>query len=465
MDVTLIPEETSSTIDLLNRQEFVDRILQVAGALSQNKKNACYAVDGAWGSGKSFVMDMFEKQAKDIGQEGTTLSRYLVFHYNCWEYDYYEEPLIAIVITMLDAIDKSVNLLDSKTKTQIKEILKNIAKGFGKKVIETIEEKTGVNIQETVETVSKGLQGAKKEVKNDFDPYDDFKKSLKNLQKAVASLSANQTVIFVVDELDRCLPEYAIKVLERLHHLFTGIPDVQVILSIDKKQLEHTVRQIYGPKTDVDRYLAKFINFSLHLGIGSLDDTEKLQVKFQEYFKLFTCKYKETKPTDVMKFCQELFDEIDVRTRISLIEKSMLIHELLSAPNEKYDFSIMCIEMFLIVIQYYKVDVSIFRESMDGDGVLFVVHEPANTQKRVLQQITKRYQSRKLYQRRMVDNEEICYIDNRSIWGVILAAYFVVLKGKLFFFSGTTPYGPVSYDEQTIISSTNAIWDTLKILS
>lgn len=57
-----------------------------------------------------------------------------------------------------------------------------------------------------------------------------------------------------MDELDRCLPAYTIKVLERLHHIFTDIDNVIVIIAMDKKQVEHVVGQIYGVSDiDIDR--------------------------------------------------------------------------------------------------------------------------------------------------------------------------------------------------------------------
>ena len=55
--------------DLLNRQEFVDRLVSIAETLSANKKNACYAINGEWGVGKTFVIDILEKQLRNIGQE------------------------------------------------------------------------------------------------------------------------------------------------------------------------------------------------------------------------------------------------------------------------------------------------------------------------------------------------------------------------------------------------------------
>ena len=48
------------TIDLLDRGEFIDQLIRVAETLSENKKNACYALNGAWGVGKTFVLNIFD---------------------------------------------------------------------------------------------------------------------------------------------------------------------------------------------------------------------------------------------------------------------------------------------------------------------------------------------------------------------------------------------------------------------
>ena len=42
---------------------------------------------------------------------------------------------------------------------------------------------------------------------------------MQKLKNGLKAQSKEVTIIVVVDELDRCLPEYAIKVLERLHNL------------------------------------------------------------------------------------------------------------------------------------------------------------------------------------------------------------------------------------------------------
>lgn len=100
--------EQSKPLDLLNRQEFVSRFVRIADVLERNKKSVCYAINGSWGVGKSFVLDMIEEEA--------SLSDYWIFRYNCWEHDYYDEPLVAIVASMIEAINKKLALFNLKPR-------------------------------------------------------------------------------------------------------------------------------------------------------------------------------------------------------------------------------------------------------------------------------------------------------------------------------------------------------------
>ena len=249
---------TNEHVDLLNRQEFVERMIVVSEMLSENQKNVCYALDGSWGVGKSFVLGMFEEQIVKIQSPETTMGKYLLFHYDCWQYDYYEEPLVAIVAAILDAIDKQICVLSDDKKAVVKVVLRRIGNALVKKANQFVEEKTGINTAGIINDLKSVHEEAEKNVeeKHEFDPHFDFKKILGELRSTIESLSKDQTVIFVVDELDRCLPEYTIKVMERLHHVFDDIPNVQLVLSIDKNQIQHVIKRIYGGGTSVEKYLA-----------------------------------------------------------------------------------------------------------------------------------------------------------------------------------------------------------------
>ncbi len=125
-----VGEKSQAPIDLLDRQSFVEKMINVTEILANSKKNVCYAVNGNWGVGKSFVLDMFEQQISQYGTEETTRSKYLVFHYNCWQYDFYEEPLVAIIAVILDTINEQTKLFSENVREAIQIAFKKIGRGL-----------------------------------------------------------------------------------------------------------------------------------------------------------------------------------------------------------------------------------------------------------------------------------------------------------------------------------------------
>lgn len=366
-EAILAPENTERVerIDLLDRQEFVDQILTIVEALSDNRKNACFAINGRWGSGKSFVLDMFEEQAQEIGREGQELPRYLMFHYNCWEYDYYDEPLVAIVASILDQIDDKTKFLSSDAKTRLWSIMKEVGKGLLNKGTEIVEDHTGINLRNILRIALKGTEEAKSAVQEShkYDHYSVFKKNLKKLQDEIASLAEDQTVVFVVDELDRCLPEYTIKVLERLHHLTDGIPNVQVILSMDMSQLEHIVKQIFGQQTEAKQYLEKFIDFELKLDVGTVKDY--FNQRFHQYTKQFVTTSASTSAIEVEEFKSYILNGLDMRKRISVIDRCEMLHNILQDDEELVDSSYLCLEMLLVILNDCDIDIETAKSHFD----------------------------------------------------------------------------------------------------
>lgn len=434
--LTLQQAVEEEKLDLLNRQPFVDQLIRVTNMLADNSKNACFAINGKWGVGKTYVLDLFEKQIRDYTQEGTTLDKFLVLHYNCWQYDYYEEPLIAIVSAIVDAIDEEVCLLSTETKIKIKAAMREIAVEFLHGAAQFAKHKTGIDFEKGVSVLNKAQERAKgkEQDSHKYDTFFDFKKKLTKLKEQIGSLSQEQTVLFIVDELDRCLPEYAIKVLERLHHIFDDIPNVQVILSVDKQQLENTVTQIYGTNTRVDTYLAKFIDFELYLDEGTIG--ESFDQRFKVYVKNFETMWKGTNDTDVEQFVSELLEGISTRQRIALVEKCQLIHSMISA-DAVMDKSIMCVELFLGLLQSCGLHLDNAKRNFSINNLF--VENPSATQP-ILKQVTKglriisqRYRaaqsgsSFEIYLRH-IPNTDSYHVRTSDVFGVSLAAYRRVIR-------------------------------------
>ena len=71
-------------------------------------------------------------------------------------------------------------------------------------------------------------------------------------------------MVVFIDELDRCKPDYAIHLLERIKHYF-GNERITFIFSLNMDELQHTIRKFYGNDFDACRYLERFFDFRIEL--------------------------------------------------------------------------------------------------------------------------------------------------------------------------------------------------------
>lgn len=343
----------SAPVDLLNRQGIIDKIMKILTVIHENRSSCTFALNGSWGTGKTFVLNMLMNQLWEYHSDD-----YIVFHYNCWQYDYYEEPLIAIVAAMLDSVDEENHLLPTNLCVgakvgldKVKEALNKIATGF-------VKNKIGVDLTDVV-SFAKEYQSAvdaeheKRAASRSFDEFYSFKKAIHRAQKEIEEISAKRTLVVIVDELDRCLPAYAIKVLERLHHLFSGLSNTAVFLAVDKSQLDMTITQIFGEHTKTSKYLSKFVNYELQLDNPEM--TKGFFEKYADYVALFdNTLIQTTFPYE--EFITLLFSGIDMRTQERLMDRAKTVHKIVF-PSKKKDYSFMCCElMYLISTDIYKLN-------------------------------------------------------------------------------------------------------------
>lgn len=348
-------------LDILNRGEFVEQLLNLIKNISGSSSSACFAINGAWGSGKSFVLDILQEELEKIQSESTMMDRFFVIRYNCWKYDYYEEPLIAIVSSLLSSIDEKIRLFpDAKKTREVQGVLKAAGEILLSIGSTALKNKAGVDIQQAYEIIKTGKNdGAEAYAKeNEYDIYFSFKKVMEKLSGVLQKLAEEQTVIFLVDELDRCLPEYAVKVLERLHHLTEERNNIITIISIDKEQLMSSIKQIFG-FDNPEKYLEKFINFEVKLDYGIV--SEQVVEKYSDYVSMFDKDLFQFEDS-VEECLQAIFQDIDIRSQEQLMKKIRLAHKLLY--SDKKDYTFMCMEILLaVMICIYHYNMSLFENS------------------------------------------------------------------------------------------------------
>ena len=274
--------------DKIGREEFVDKICGLVDSL-QEKKNFCLAINGAWGSGKSFVLDMITEQ---LSQK----QEYIIIKYDAWENSFYPDPLIAILYCVLDSLKSNSEFKKIECNKSLKKyIKKKISSKFDKAIDKTIDELYKIGgwagvVAYAVEKIKSIIRETKDSILGN-KLFNDFKSYQKLLQEFISvankltackkEIEEQRKLVILVDEIDRCLPDEQLKILERLHHLF-DVKNCAVIVTMNQTCVAKTVETIYG--IDGYEYLRKFFNFTFWLDTSA---NEYLKNLFEEYIKSF----------------------------------------------------------------------------------------------------------------------------------------------------------------------------------
>ena len=228
--------------------------------LNSLKENTVLAIDGAWGSGKTvFVKQLLMLSDDTIQDYGhNTLDENAInllrekqktFYFNAWEYDYLGDALSAMLLKLIADDDESLNT------ASIKKALSMITMSAGLKNL------THDFIDVDNDTKKADLVKAAKDQVNRYDTVNEFIDKLKG---------DSERLIFVIDELDRCRPSFAVELLEVVKHYFMR-DDVTFIITTNVNQLSHTIKKYYGNSFDGYAYLNKFFDFTLGLRKVSIE--------------------------------------------------------------------------------------------------------------------------------------------------------------------------------------------------
>ena len=232
----------------LGRAKYAEVLTNIIGSYSDG---FVMAINNEWGTGKTTFVKMWQQYLKN--HEFQTL------YFNAWENDFESNPLIALLSELKTLIPKGDNAnfksLLAKGALITKTVLPGIAEAIAKKYIDT----EGVS-----EAIAKLTEAASDILKEEIDEYATKKKGLvdfkKQLEGFVKKNNDGKPLIFLIDELDRCRPTYAVEVLEQVKHFFS-VPGIIFVLSVDKTQLGNAIKGFYGNnEINSNEYLRRFID-------------------------------------------------------------------------------------------------------------------------------------------------------------------------------------------------------------
>jgi len=235
------------------------------------------ALIGEWGSGKTTFLKMWKQSLED--------QHYPTVLLNAWETEWAEDPLIAVVACIKRACKQEAS------KDALNDILR-VAAGFVHWPLQMAHIIGRAAIDKYVGEVSQSIEELSGQA---FDKavvsFDGKEQSLNILKTALERLAweVNQEkedgkpLVFIIDELDRCKPDYAVRMLEVLKHFFV-VNNIVFVCAIDKKHLEDSICGFYGSeKMNASEYLRRFFELEINL---PTPDYSKFCEHLYDYFQL-----------------------------------------------------------------------------------------------------------------------------------------------------------------------------------
>lgn len=209
------------------------------------------AVNNEWGAGKTTFVQMWQRHLEN--------ENFQTIYFNAWENDFDSNPLVAIM-SELETLSNKKNekvfkSVVAKGAVLVKNVAPAILKAIANKYIDT---------KEIVEAIENMTKGATEILEEEIKAYATKKKTIQEfrneLEKFIQKSGNEKPLIFIIDELDRCRPNYAVEVLEQMKHFFS-VPGIVFVLSIDKNHLASSIKGVYGSEhINTDEYLRRFID-------------------------------------------------------------------------------------------------------------------------------------------------------------------------------------------------------------
>ena len=245
-----VPEDNPFQNDLLDRRPYIETLTNLLGTL---EGSCVFSLDSKWGGGKTTFLNMWAAHLRN--------EDYSVAQFNAWETDFTGDPFVALSSKLYEHFSERAD--DDQTKV---ERYMQAAKKFAIQSTPFM-----IGLATLAATGSGALSGelaaqiesfAEKRLagfSENQESIEDFRNTLKEEVSELYDSDSSRPLFIMIDELDRCRPSYAIELLEVAKHLFS-VDRVVFVLAVNRLELAHSVRALYGTKFDAVGYLQRFVD-------------------------------------------------------------------------------------------------------------------------------------------------------------------------------------------------------------
>jgi len=317
--------------DIFGRKKFGE---QIASLFAKVDDPLVLAIDGPWGSGKTVFLKMLAGHLRNNG--------FPVIEFDAFAHDYMEDAFTALAGEVVELTSKSGKAKVKKITEKAIALGKTLMRSSLKVAVSvaTAGALKGTDIAEFGQAFGEAIsEGLDKEIgehitrrNKDRSTVEQFRAALTELSSHLVSEDESQKpLVFIIDELDRCRPTFALNILERAKHFFS-VQGVHFIFGTNMRALESIVSLIYGKDIHAESYLQKFFNMIMWISLKTDTDTNsdnKLMLRFLIGQHQFSEEDK-----DFSSGCADFFGLEGVSKKLSLRTlKSCLFHVALIAAS------------------------------------------------------------------------------------------------------------------------------------
>lgn len=273
---SLISDEKPFDGDLLERARLAVRVTDYIDRL---RVGSVLGIDAPWGEGKTWFGRNWANYLRSAPHE------HRVVFIDAFAHDYVEDPFLLLAGEIAPALQDGQGVPSTLQKSAVG--VARLLLPVGTKALLNLAGRLALGSADLSEEFRDATKGAfegttdvaSKWIEKKLEDYSMEKQSLDHFRDELAKFAAaqNKPVVIFIDELDRCRPTFAVQLIERIKHFF-DVPNLVFVLLLNREQLEHAIRGVYGGETDAATYLGKFVHLFLRLPrSGATTSSERLR--------------------------------------------------------------------------------------------------------------------------------------------------------------------------------------------
>lgn len=230
--------------NLFERKPHAERL---TAWLERLREGNVLAIDAPWGEGKTWFGRNWAACLQQAGHK--------VVFIDAFEQDCSDDPFLLLASEIADALDDGEGSVRSLRAAAV-AVMEKMSPSRNRSEFGLAGVPDRLAGGNAIDEANKWMEWKLENHAHDKAAFQQFRNAL-----ATVTALEHKALVLFIDELDRCRPAFALRLIERLKHLF-DVPKLLFVVLIDRAQLQQAIGCLYGlDSAAAATYLHKFINF------------------------------------------------------------------------------------------------------------------------------------------------------------------------------------------------------------